>query len=378
MMFTPNRGTKQIWGREFTIVRNGLDEAEVSAFVLELIERTAGLQRWAESARMPVDSASGQAADGAHGNAAPAEQARETVDAASEKAEGIIASARAEAEASQRQANEIIEAALRRAEEVRTSADEETRSVLAEARHKAEAAERKAQEILGEAEAQVDAIRVVAEEEARRLIAGVRRQAQAEARALGRQTEEKARESGSPNEGEPRHAGHSAQQGFLALNGCRLVPQWPEEESVVDCTPTAQTASVAVMEETAPAQQAAPDGGVPRANDARALFEGTVELTIVPPISLDRVLRLHKRLRRIPEVKVLGTTGSAGRGMSIRLQLQARTRLLDILKRLPEVSDVSEDRLRAGDRLYLARRSAAEPEVRKILVATNSQKCVVY
>jgi hypothetical protein len=162
------------------------------------------------------------------------------------------------------------------------------------------------------------------------------------------------------------------------LSGCQLVPQWPEEESVVDYTPPAQTASIAVMEETAPAQRAAPDSGVPRTNDAGDLFEGTVELTIVPPISLDRVLRLHKRLRRIPEVKVLGTQGSAGRGMNIRLQLRARTRLLDILKRLPEVSDVSEDRLRAGDRLYLVRKSAAEPEVRKILVATSIQKCVVY
>jgi cell division septum initiation protein DivIVA len=378
MMFTPNRGTKQIWGREFTIVRNGLDEAEVSAFLLELIERTAGLQRWAESGQMPEDSTSGQAADGLHENAAPAEQADETVGAASEKAEGIIASARAEAEASRRQANEIVQAALHRAEEIRTSADQEVRSILAEARQKAEAAEQKAQEILGEAEAQVEAIRVVAEEEARRLIADVRRQAQAEAQVLGRQTGEKARESGGPKEREPRHPGHSTQQGFLSLSGCQLVPQWPEEESVVDYTPPAQTASIAVMEETAPTQRAAPDSGVPRTNDAGDLFEGTVELTIVPPISLDRVLRLHKRLRRIPEVKVLGTQGSAGRGMNIRLQLRARTRLLDILKRLPEVSDVSEDRLRAGDRLYLVRKSAAEPEVRKILVATSIQKCVVY
>jgi len=376
-MFTPNRGTKQIWGREFTIVRNGLDEAEVSAFLLDVIERAAGLQRWVQSGQMPDDTANGQAADGAHGDVTPAEQAREIIDAARDRAEEIIASARAQAEASERHANEIVEAALHRAEDIRTSADQEVRSILAEARQKAEAAERKAREILGEAEMQVEAIRVVAEEEARRLIADVKRQAQAEARVPSR-IAEKPSETGGGTAGETRHAGRSPQQGFLALNGCRLVSQWPEDESVIDCPPPAPSASIAVVEEAAPAQRAEPDGGVSKMNDARDLFKGTVEITIVPPISLDQVLRLHKGLRRIPQVKVLGTRGLAGKGMNIRLELQAPTRLLDLLKRLPEVSDVSEDKLRSGNRLYLAKTSAAEPEVRKILVATSTQKCVVY
>ena len=378
MMLTPNRGTKQIWGREFTIVRNGLDEAEVSAFVLELIEKTAGLQIWAQSGQTPEESVSGQAVDGAPGYAAPAEQAHETVDAARDEADQMIASARAEVAASQRQASEIVAAALHSAEEIKISTEQEVQSILAEARQKAEAAERKAQEILGEAEAQVEAIRVVAEEEARRLIADVRRQAQAEAQAPGHQYEEKAYESGRSNGGEPGHARHSTQQGFLALNGSRLVPQWPDEDLIINQAPPAQTASTAVMEEAVPVQRAASDGEVSVANDARDLFRGTVELTIVPPISVDRVLGLHKHLRRIPELKVLGTKGTAGKGMSIRLHLQARTRLLDILRRLPEVSDVSEERLRSGDKLYLARKSTAEPDVRKVLVATNSQKCVVY
>jgi hypothetical protein len=289
-----------------------------------------------------------------------------------------MASARAEVEESQHQASEIVQAALHRAEEITIAADEEVRSILNEARLKAEAAERKAQEILGEAEAHVEAIRVVAEEEARRLIAEVRRQAQAEATALDHHDNGKARESGCSNGDEPGHARHSTQHGFLSLNGCQLVPQWPDEDLIVNQAPPAQTASTAVMQEAAPVQQPAPDGDVPVANEAKDLFQGMVELTIVPPISLDRVLGLHKHLRKIPEVKVLGTKGTAGKGMSIRLHLQARTRLLDILRRLPEVSDVSEDRLRSGDRMYLARRSAAEPDVRKVLVATNGQKCVVY
>lgn len=99
------------------------------------------------------------------------------------------------------------------------------------------------------------------------------------------------------------------------------------------------------------------------ANEALALYEGTVEIAMPPPISLYQMLQLHERLRPIPNVRVLNLGGSVEKGITIRLLLEAPTPLVKLLKGMPEVEkaiDESESKdksvpSRQGDTMLVKR-----------------------
>jgi len=86
----------------------------------------------------------------------------------------------------------------------------------------------------------------------------------------------------------------------------------------------------------------------PKKEEALAFYDNTVELVISPPLSFDKVLKVHRHLKKYPQIKVLGLGGSMESGIRMKLSLQTRVPLLNILAALPEVGHVSDKLLEAG------------------------------
>jgi hypothetical protein len=101
-----------------------------------------------------------------------------------------------------------------------------------------------------------------------------------------------------------------------------------------------------------------------------ALYHGTVEVDILPPVASDRVLKLHKYLSKTPQIRVLDLRGSAGSGIRFKLFLRTDMPLLDMLKALPEVEKVS-DGTRQDDKSYPPQHRKGEPAVSRIVVTPN-------
>jgi hypothetical protein len=94
-------------------------------------------------------------------------------------------------------------------------------------------------------------------------------------------------------------------------------------------------------------------------------------LVIPPPVALDHLLKLHKHLKKTPQLKVMDLKGSIDKGVAIGVLLQPHTPLLSILSALPEVRDVSEDLNEAGKKNPDRQRGKA-PSIRKIAVTMKS------
>ena len=86
----------------------------------------------------------------------------------------------------------------------------------------------------------------------------------------------------------------------------------------------------------------------PKKEEALAFYDDAVELVISPPLSFDKVLKVHRHLKKYPQIKVLGLGGSMESGIRMKLSLQTRVPLLNILAAIPEVGHVSDKLLEAG------------------------------
>ncbi len=144
-------------------------------------------------------------------------------------------------------------------------------------------------------------------------------------------------------------------------------PQEEVAEAVAEVEPQPEVEEAEVEEEALPAAVAAEaeQPTAPAPEDTSALYDGTVELTIPPPVGLDRMLQLHKHLRSIPQVEVLNLGVSADKGITIRLLLQVPTPLIQVLGELPEVESVQEaGKVNSG-------RQAGKAGVRKFILSTK-------
>jgi vacuolar-type H+-ATPase subunit H len=237
-MDTSDNKIKEIWGRKFKIVKNGLDEAEVFSFIgglidqnnaltnkmehldslTKLAERTVieankqgqAIKREAEEkanssaasiiaeaeekAKNEIDRITSEAEQKAKRSTeekitAAERQAQSILTAAQEKAEsiktnadaeanGIIAEAKQNATATGQQAQEILKAAEEKAESIKTNADAEANGIIAEAKQNATATGQQAQEILKAAEEKAESIKANAHQEANNIISEARSRAQ--------------------------------------------------------------------------------------------------------------------------------------------------------------------------------------------------------
>ena len=96
------------------------------------------------------------------------------------------------------------------------------------------------------------------------------------------------------------------------------------------------------------------------------LYSGTIELAILPSVSLQQVLQLHEDLRPITQMNVLNLGGSVDRGITIRINIETPISLLKMLRELPEVEKAS-DELEEPEKIVPARQGEGS-KVRRIVV----------
>ncbi len=430
-MVTLGSKVKRIWGQQFRIVKNGLDEADVSAFVSRLVEQNNELlsklehvdslkklaqkavieaAKLAERVKIEADDKAkaiiSQAEEEARIEAARTvteaernaldrisaseELAQDMINGAEEKAKAYAGDiiteaeekARAEAdrivaEAQQRleestqeavvlaeqQAQDIIKAAEEKAEAIKAPAKEEGDSILAEAKQKSEAAELKAQEMMIEVAEKAESIKALAEEEASRIVAEAEQKAEHLAEAWAAKAEDEGR---GIIEAATKRAAIEAQRTKQVVEETRLRSNNLEEGQLSEkfdrlCDLLLSGAAGAGL------MMAQGDGN---GKNGPALYHGTVEVDILPPVASDRVMKLHKYLSKTPQIRILDLQGSAGSGIRFKLFLRTDMPLLDMLKALPEVEKVS-DGTKQADRSHLPQHRKGEPAVSRIVVTPN-------
>ncbi|MCJ7522135.1 MAG: ATP synthase F0 subunit B, partial [Dehalococcoidia bacterium] len=100
------------------------------------------------------------------------------------------------------------------------------------------------------------------------------------------------------------------------------------------------------------------------------LFYGTIELALPPPVSLDRMLQLHKHLKQTPNIDVLNLGGSVDKGITIRILTKSPVSLLKTIGELDEVNEITEE-LHDSQALVPGREGREENPIRRLIVTTK-------
>jgi len=244
-MGTQSGNVKELWGRNFKIVRNGLDEAEVFSFVGNLIdqnneyalklENLDTLIRLAENtvieANKQAESSKVEIEEKANVSAAAliseAEQKAKTetgiiITEAQEKANAEAERVLVESQEQVKEINEKAERALAEAAkqaEAQEKANAEAERVLAEAadtsREKISTAEQQAQDVLKVAGEEAEQIKASAEEEAPRIVAEARQKAEESATMITAAAEEAGQNMLSASEEQVKEINEKAEREAL-------------------------------------------------------------------------------------------------------------------------------------------------------------------
>ena len=413
---------REIWGRQFRIVRDGLDETEVFAFVGRLIEQNSELSsrlehldslkrlaenavieanKQAESIKIETSEEANQKAKGiiiqaeeqtkaeAERIIAEAEQSSLDRIAASEQlAQDMLKAAEEEARA---QAERIIaeaeEKARAQAERIITEAEQQAKAqaeeqtkaepeiIIAEAEQNSldriSAAEQLAQDMLEAAEEKAEEIKRLGEEEASRIIVEAKGKIEEEAALIGQETEHPLPASGKIAESEIREIANRVLEEFLSnskATGKTTTRSTREESRAPQPSGTeagvrapADTVGQELHRQTSLGQEEGEE------KESPALYRGTVEVAIPPPVAMSKMLKVHKRLTKTHQINVLAVAGSAGKGIVIRLFLRSPTPLIDMLEDLPEVEEAAATMKQAA-KTYPPQHRAGEPAVSRIVV----------
>jgi len=278
------RKARLLWGREFNIVKKGLDEEQVVAFVDDLIaEHKASQEASAASPRSVLET---------------------TVTDAEQMAPSIKMKAQQEAEA---EAERIINQAKQEAKRIK------------EAEQLAASIKMKAQQ---EAEAEAERIINQAKQEAKRIRRSAKVAAQKE--ATGKEIEEptQLQEEAIEEKTEPP---------------AQLQEEAPVSEPV-------EAATEELLEQH-PAEERPGTKKTKSAHpklDSQDLYAGQVELIVASPVELKLVSRLYNYLQTVPELRILYTRGSWDQGTTITIVLDKPLPLIDIILKTPGVEVTPE------------------------------------
>ena len=458
-MDTSDSKIRELWGRKFKIVKNGLDEAEVFSFIgglidqnnalasklehldslTKLAERTvieankqaqstkkegeekanAGaasiIAEAEEKARKEIDRITSEGERKARQSAqekiaAAEQQAQSMLTAAEEKAESIKANADDEANritaeakqnaiATEQQAQEILKTAEEKAESIKTNADNEANRIITEAKQNAMAAEQQAQSMLTAAEEMAESIKANAEKKANKIVseakeraedlvnaraASAEKEAQSifeeakakaeeEAHLIKQKSEQLLKRSKRISEGEIKEKLKRVYQGLLSsLEGIDETIALPIEEGKESepAKPEPIVHAKAERKTKESPKQPPPSEEKVAVKESPALYQGTVELVIPPPLGLDRMLQLHKHLRNIPNIEVLNLGVSADKSITIRVMLENPTPLRSILEDLPEVETVA-DAPQDAEMTTPTKKTGERTPVKRIIVTTK-------
>ena len=374
-MSTVDGKLTEICGRQFSIVDNGLDEAEVRAFVASLVDQINDLARklkhlnsltkLAERTVIEAEELAKSIRVGARKKANA--KATAIITGAEEKGKQIIEEAKKKAKP---EARKIVSQAEQRGiqivEEARKKAEREAKNYLAEA-------ERRARQITKEADQKVENAKGLAREEASRIVVEAKRKAE-ESLLIRQEAEQLLIQSRKMAKTEIREKFKRSLEELLSNSvGTEEVATASTEEANKAPEPPGIEDTVRVQVDT---KAEGTQGQTPLGQEegdkkeSLGLYHGTVELVIPPPLGLARMLKLHRHLTKTPQIKVLNVKGSKEGGLIVRLLLRTHIPLLGILEALPQVEKVSDTLEETGD-IYRPRRTGDEPLVRRIVVTTK-------
>jgi len=105
------------------------------------------------------------------------------------------------------------------------------------------------------------------------------------------------------------------------------------------------TPPVSAMEAAEETDQVIAEEGTERQEESGAeLYHGQVDLIIAPPIDVNIMRTLEASLHSCPGLQVLAVRGSAGSPPRISIQLEKPLRLAEMLRCMPMVKAVVEER----------------------------------
>ena len=378
-MDTSDGKIREIWGRKFKIVKNGLDEAEVFSFIGGLIDQNNALASKLEHldsltklAERTVIEANKQAqSTKKEGEEKANASAASIIAEAEEKARKEIDRITSEGERKARQsAQEKIAAAEQQAQSMLTAAEEMAESIKANA-------EKKANKIVSEAKERaedlVNARAASAEKEAQSIFEEAKAKAEEEAHLIKQKSEQLLKRSKRISEGEIKEKLKRVYQGLLSsLEGIDETIALPIEEGKESepAKPEPIVHAKAERKTKESPKQPPPSEEKVAVKESPALYQGTVELVIPPPLGLDRMLQLHKHLRNIPNIEVLNLGVSADKSITIRVMLENPTPLRSILEDLPEVETVA-DAPQDAEMTTSTKKTGERTPVKRIIVTTK-------
>ena len=419
-MDTSDGKIREIWGRKFKVVKNGLDEAEVFSFIGGLIDQNNALasklehldsltklaERTVIEANKQAQSIKKEAEEKANASAASIiagaeEKARKEVDRITSEGERKAKqSVQEKIAAAEQQAQSMLTAAEEKAESIKTNADDEANRIIAEAKQNAIATEQQAQSMLTAAEEKAESIKTNAEKKANKIISeakeraedlvnartasaekeaqsileGSKARAEEEAHLIKQKSEQLLKRSKRISEGEIKEKLKRVYQGLLSgLEDIEETIAMPIELDGRDLEPAKPEATVhaKVERKTKESQkQPPPSEGKIEVKESPALYEGTVELVIPPPLGLDRMLQLHKHLRNIPNIEVLNLGVSADKSITIRVTLENPTPLRKILEDLSEV-ETTADAPQDAEMTITTSKTGERTPIKRIIVTTK-------
>ena len=293
----------EICGQQFRIVKNGLDEAEVLSFISGLNDQNKQLT-----------------------------DKLDNLDPLMQFAERMVAEAGSLAEGIKTEGDK--------------RADEKTASIIAEAEDEAKG---DAERIIGEAKERAEVEKQRIHEEAKHLGIAARKTIEREIREkFGRVCEEVFSESDytersvaistedeseTPLELEFQAAPVDEAAAFTAETEDLLASAREEEskESEDDQDRHEETPADELQDQLPSAEQ---EEGQ---EEGHTLYQGAVELRIPPPVSLQGLMRIHRKLKKYPEIEVMDAKGSVEEGTNIDLHLHTGVPLIQILESFDEV-----------------------------------------
>jgi vacuolar-type H+-ATPase subunit H len=411
---------KELWGRRFKIVKNGLDETEVYSFVDSLTNQYSNLAKQLEH----LDSLVGRLAHQYNHLSrkleyldSPADEhmqsdVAEIDDDKLERPDFLRTSSNGHTAEVDRDRLADFDSLMRYTERTIIEAAKQANSIKTEIEEKAKA---KAVSIVARAEekAQVEAYAVIAETEMRakergeEIIAAAQREAQELIEAAQQRGE--AVNASAQDEAEQKAQGILGEAKKRAEESAELAKQGAEQllakgkqisqDDIKEVFENIHQSLLSIVEvsEKPPARSTKKGSAVPERPKTKAagqvqtettpdetqeqhpprqeegtpgLFIGTVELALAPPVVLDRMLQLHKHLKQTPHVDVLNLGGSVDRGITIRVVVQDPIPLLKVIGKLPEVNKVSEE-LPDADKTVPGRQTGEETPIRRIIITTK-------
>jgi len=428
-MLTIMEREKELWGRKFKIVDNGLDETEVYSFVDSLTNQYGNFARRLEHLDTLVNRLAEQYGNLAqkldHPDKLPETYLpnRHTIDAdesTSNPLDFLTAHTNGNSAEFDSDKLENLDSLTRFAERTVVEAAKQAKIIKTEIEEKAKA---KANSIISYAEekARIEADRIIAEAELRTQERGkeIIAASQQEAQGLIELTEQKLVAFKRTDQIEAKRAAEQQVQDILnnarekTEESAQIIKQEAEQllskkaselkkddlkeiiesiqQKLLSLSELFESPAVITMGEDSTLVEAADEevsenvqpestGKEPQEQHISDpektvggnpdLFDGTVELALPPPVALDQMLQLHKFLKETPHVDVLNLGGSVEKGITIRIVMDSPTPLLKIIGDLPEVGTISEEYPDA-EKIVPSRQSGEAPSVRRIIITTK-------